>query len=326
MIATLLFNRYANFKAHLRQKHCSTEGEPEPFGCPHCDEIILPTKKTFHNDIGEHLQLHGEHMYTCLYCEGMFSEANDAILHVFRQHPVKNLKFHYYTRESADTLTCAEEFHIMLQCNSCKDIFYTQENALNHFKVHHKSLNIDLTVNILSKFTAPDSTTTLSLQKNQLTLRRFFECSQCDETRYNEVSLINHFTRAHPTQPMLLKPGDVFLKSIDDKEKPNTLRNCIQSIFYCYHCYENKNRQFIGFGDCSSVLTHWTNTHSAAPFRYYISKIAKCFHCGLMGTFQGSIRHNDVTFLFQIYCIIFTLYFLLIRRSFPHSIETSSTQ
>ncbi|XP_031639061.1 zinc finger protein 271-like, partial [Contarinia nasturtii] len=285
-------NGFANFKAHLRQKHRNTD---ENFGCLHCSELINATGKSFLHDVSEHMELHGKFIYSCLFCERVFSERNHVILHIIREHPEKQMKFNYCKREKSNMPEITEQLQIMLKCNLCTEFSYTMEHASAHFKIHHKSLDIDFTTNTLRKFTVPDSTTTLTFTKNTLqTLRRFFECSQCEETRFNEVSLIKHFTKSHQTHSLVLKPGDFFIKAIDPTETSTQL-NRIQTVFYCYHCYEgNEKRKFIGFGNCQEVLTHWLATHKE-PFRFFIAEMAKCFYCDLMGTYQGlKLHHGDV--------------------------------
>lgn len=282
-------SNYSSFKSHLRQNHEST-GKDESFGCSYCSEIIDSKGKSFVRDVTEHLKLHGKYLFWCIFCKQPFSSEINIILHIIHEHPMKTIRFRHESRESWSKSPAIEEFFAMLRCNKCSGTFNNFVDASNHFRMSHGSLNIDYTVNKLIKNTAVNLATSLGLNKYPLTLRQFFECSLCDETRFNESSLIKHFTKSHRKRSLILKPGEVFIKYVDKTENDDIVLNDIRSVFYCYVCYENGG-QFVGYANSQDVFGHWFSTHSE-PFRFAKAQIAKCLHCDLMGTYQGLNWHH----------------------------------
>lgn len=281
---------YSQFKAHLRQKH-NNSASNESFVCFHCSEIIKPNGNSFVHDVTEHLKLHGTHLFWCVFCKMAFSSEINIMLHIIHNHAMKKIRFRHDARKITHTNSeSIEEFIVMLQCNKCNQTFYTFTKASNHFKQCHGSLNIDFTASKLIKNTVIDSMTTLGLNKHPMIIRQFFKCSMCDETRFNETSLIKHFTKSHRTRALTLQPGKVFLKYTDETEPIEIGTNSIRTVFYCYICYENGG-QFVGHASVQDLFGHWFSTHSE-PFCFVKADIAKCHHCKLMGTYQGLNCHH----------------------------------
>ncbi|XP_055305964.1 uncharacterized protein LOC129570401 [Sitodiplosis mosellana] len=292
---------YADFKSHLRQSHNGSVPD-ESFGCLHCSEIIKPKGKSFVRRVTEHMKLHGKHLFWCIMCKMAFSSERNTIEHIIHDHSKETIRFRHQYHDGWTKSEAIEEFIVMLQCNVCNGPFYTFASGSDHFKTCHASLNYDFTASKLIKRTAATSVTSLVLNKYPLTLRQFFECSLCDETRFNEPSLIKHFTKSHRTQSLLLKPGEVFLKYTDESENDDVGLTAIQTVFYCYICFKN-GVQFMGYANSQEVFSHWFSTHSE-PFRFVKAEIAQCFHCELMGTYQGLKWHHFETHPMEIFAMV----------------------
>lgn len=273
------------FKAHLLESHDDMD-ENTRFGCLHCGKILTYNGKLFSGDMIEHLNLHGKHFYACLFCDVAHSTDMDMMLHLIQKHPMEKIKFHHLYRTDYLNSHTSEELTINLTCKECTNEFANITDAINHIQYQHGHRNIDLGTSKLSKRTS-NGLTKISHSKNSMNVCQYYKCYICDEFRYNEYSLLKHFTNSHRQHSLILKPGEIYLTSSDNVINVN---NSINNVFYCYHCYEMDCR-YVGYVDCQDVFSHWSTTHCSKSFRFFYAEIIKCAHCNVIGTYQALKFH-----------------------------------
>lgn len=281
------------FRAHLHESHTKLDRDTA-FGCLHCRMHIKYIGKSFFRDIIRHLNLHSNHLCSCSFCDVVHSLDTNMMVHLMQQHPAEKIQFRYFYRlDWNGSSEVPGEFTIILHCNACTDTFSTITAAMNHIKCHHNSINIDFAASKLIKLTKIGAITNISRHKTPLAVRQYFECARCDEFRCNEYLLIKHFTNSHRIHPLILKPGEIFVKYTDDMDHTNEIVvKSIQNVFYCYHCYVME-RRYVGSVDSQEIFSHWFTSHSRTkPFRFFHAEISKCAHCNLMGTYQALQLHT----------------------------------
>ena len=79
-------------------------------------------------------------------------------------------------------------------------------------------------------------------------------------------------------------------------DNPGPSKHFESTVFFCFHCFDERNPTKSFSGTIDDVTKHWSTAHSAEskPFQFYAVPLVSCFHCNeVIGTYNNLIKHHQ---------------------------------
>lgn len=263
-------------KIHLEHIHPDFG---QPFECPHCAEVI--SSETSFDRVIQHLRLHGEQLYECIYCDTWATLDQNIMSHIWNEHTTDDFRFRRIERNGNGVSAIEDIFHL-LKCNVCQKRFRTVQGAVSHFFDGHNTQNMEFLGTYWITRTEIDLKSVTKI-KDRWLLSRFYICSECDQTSVTKDSLHEHYRIAHP-----LKTGfRTKMSNVIWIEVPTA-----RKMYQCTHCYDADTQSQLDYDSIHAVYSHWLSEHSdQASFQFHVAELAFCGYCQYIGTYRTLRNH-----------------------------------
>lgn len=294
-----------DLRNHLTKEH----NVRNAFNCHHCDIKLYPEigqKNVSIPFILNHLELHGNDIYSCKHCDRLFSSEFEIQLHIVRQHLLCEFRYqHRNIRNKIDgngQAVTVDDINILFECNICQQGVPTVAMTSEHYKTVHFGANIDFTAIQFTTRTMANFEKISIPPHNAFMLQQRLICALCDTTISTKEKLLAHHKEKHSNEFPMIRFSP--LMCFNQMDKPNLMdltkanAKFDRHIFYaCVYCDENSSY----FSSMKGVHMHWNSCHSEdlEPFRVQAVPLVACIHCQAISTFRGLLHHHEYQHLNQ---------------------------
>lgn len=295
-------NSIEQFESHLTEHH----GYISRYNCCCGKKLKLDGDNPRDRCVSSHLFLHNRELFYCMMCDdkqnSIFFTENGILQHITLDHTEDEVKYQFVHYNSSKRKALTEFTVKKFTCRVCSEGFQRIGDALNHFKIMHKTKIVDFNAVVIERTTELEgekSVTKMAHSANNKShmLRQCFLCIKCNFRSSSKEIFLAHHRERHGSDALEIHLTHGTLVHRDPLERENINVHLDAFVAYsCYWCREsNENETFIS-GNVASIHEHWQSTHIeplAMPFQFNVEMLGKCIDCDMISTFKGLQEHSN---------------------------------